>query len=605
MNKFFFYTFLLCFLSFFFYKKFIFYNNSNYEEFSKIPVLHEGRVKPLMNIAKIAYSMINGKNYIENFTEIELLAELLFNKEKAYSKKIFFLKYHDFLKNTNLKRDIQNRYSFNDLLPYIIENLNLIQLVEQKSFYKRSVEENCFLNIYYKLLLFERLSSVIDIFLLNFTLDGINSFSEKEFSKYDVFNKTEFLFKQIQNNNFFFKSLINKKVYFFYLIPISDVEWLNLSDILSKNLEIDYKIFNLINDMSFLYSSGKYDEWNLACGKFKKMSYKKISISLKKSLILELFYNKVAPLNISFALYVFSFFIGVFIWFFFSKNHYLFKINVYVFLFGFIFHFLGLILRILITNKPPITSLYESILFVNLIFTFTILYLFFLQKFHLILFAGSLCSMLLQYVVYEYDLSGDNIKILVSILDTNFWLIVHVITISIGYGLCLIFGVLGHIYLFSYWMYSKNKLFLSFLSKKMFIICLLALFFSFFGTILGGIWADQSWGRFWGWDPKENGAMLIVLWLIFILHLRFTKLFSYVLFSIGAIVCNMLVFLVWFGVNLLNVGLHSYGFIQDMGKFLFLFCFLEFLYVLFFIFLVYNINFVKRLKILKNNFFML
>jgi len=89
---------------------------------------------------------------------------------------------------------------------------------------------------------------------------------------------------------------------------------------------------------------------------------------------------------------------------------------------------------------------------------------------------------------------------------------------------------------------------------------LFALFFTLFGTILGGIWADQSWGRFWGWDPKENGALLIVMWQIMMLHLRITGFVKPMGFALGMILNNIVVILAWFGVNLLNVGLHSYGF---------------------------------------------
>ena len=86
--------------------------------------------------------------------------------------------------------------------------------------------------------------------------------------------------------------------------------------------------------------------------------------------------------------------------------------------------------------------------------------------------------------------------------------------------------------------------------------------FSFVGTMLGGIWADQSWGRFWGWDPKENGALLIVLWCAICLHARWGKICkerTQVALAVGG---NMVTAWSWFGVNLLGVGLHSYGFMQ-------------------------------------------
>jgi cytochrome c biogenesis factor len=80
--------------------------------------------------------------------------------------------------------------------------------------------------------------------------------------------------------------------------------------------------------------------------------------------------------------------------------------------------------------------------------------------------------------------------------------------------------------------------------------------------VLGGIWADQSWGRFWGWDPKENGALLIVLWNAIILHARWGGYARDRGIMAMAIFGNVITALSWFGVNMLGVGLHSYGFMD-------------------------------------------
>jgi ABC-type transport system involved in cytochrome c biogenesis permease subunit len=93
------------------------------------------------------------------------------------------------------------------------------------------------------------------------------------------------------------------------------------------------------------------------------------------------------------------------------------------------------------------------------------------------------------------------------------------------------------------------------------VVCF-ALLFSFTGTILGGIWADQSWGRFWGWDPKENGAVLIVLWNALILHARWGGLVRARGLAVLAVLGNVVTAFSWFGTNLLGIGLHSYGFTQ-------------------------------------------
>ena len=91
-----------------------------------------------------------------------------------------------------------------------------------------------------------------------------------------------------------------------------------------------------------------------------------------------------------------------------------------------------------------------------------------------------------------------------------------------------------------------------------------AILFSFVGTVLGGLWADDSWGRFWGWDPKENGALIIVLWNALVLHALWGRLVRQRGLAVLAIAGNIVTAWSWFGVNELGVGLHSYGFTEGV-----------------------------------------
>ena len=95
------------------------------------------------------------------------------------------------------------------------------------------------------------------------------------------------------------------------------------------------------------------------------------------------------------------------------------------------------------------------------------------------------------------------------------------------------------------------------------IVCF-AIFFSFVGTVLGGLWADDSWGRFWGWDPKENGALIIVLWNALVLHARWDGMVKERGLAVLAVGGNIVTSWSWFGVNELGVGLHSYGFTEGV-----------------------------------------
>ena len=148
-----------------------------------------------------------------------------------------------------------------------------------------------------------------------------------------------------------------------------------------------------------------------------------------------------------------------------------------------------------------------------------------------------------------------------AVLDTNFWLATHVVCITIGYAATFLAGILAIIYIFATTIAPNfdpdtRKT----LSRMIYGVICFAMLFSFVGTILGGIWADQSWGRFWGWDPKENGAILIVLWNALILHARWGGLVRERGMALLAIFGNIVTGWSWFGTNMLGIGLHSYGF---------------------------------------------
>ena len=141
----------------------------------------------------------------------------------------------------------------------------------------------------------------------------------------------------------------------------------------------------------------------------------------------------------------------------------------------------------------------------------------------------------------------------------------------------LVAGLMGHIYLIYAAIKPNDKKELTKIFNNIYGLTLMALFFTMFGTILGGIWADQSWGRFWGWDPKENGALLICMWQIFMIHMRLTGMVKGAGFSLGMVINIIVVVIAWFGVNLLNVGLHSYGFATGIALNLTLFILFELL----------------------------
>ena len=273
---------------------------------------------------------------------------------------------------------------------------------------------------------------------------------------------------------------------------------------------------------------------------------------------LETWTNKAHLFYKSIAFYILAFLLLVISWM--TKPKLLRRISFACLLGGLAYHFYGILLRIIIMQRPPVSTLYESIIFVSLIGVICALLLEYNRKDGMGIFMGAIIGGVLHFVGLGYANDGDTLGMLVAVLNSNFWLATHVTTITIGYGTSLFAGVLGHVYLLQTIRAPFDKKYLQTVNANVFGATLFALFFTLFGTILGGIWADQSWGRFWGWDPKENGALLIVMWQIMMLHLRITGLVKPMGFALGMILNNIVVILAWFGVNLLNVGLHSYGF---------------------------------------------
>ena len=237
-------------------------------------------------------------------------------------------------------------------------------------------------------------------------------------------------------------------------------------------------------------------------------------------------------------------------------------------------HTFGLAGRMYIEGRPPVTNLYSSALFIS---WGAVLLCFLTEKFLRLGIASSMGSLIgFGGLVVAHNLSidsslnpsGDTMEMMRAVLDSNFWLATHVVTITIGYSTTFLAGFLGIAYVFSLLLRflfkreNDGKELNSKLLSMIFGVTCFSLFFSLVGTVLGGIWADQSWGRFWGWDAKENGALLIVIWNAIILHARWAGVAKIRGLSALAIFGNVVTAWSWFGTNMLGVGLHAYGFMD-------------------------------------------
>ena len=286
---------------------------------------------------------------------------------------------------------------------------------------------------------------------------------------------------------------------------------------------------------------------------------------------LEILYQKGEPFFWSLVAY-WSALILVFVFFLFHKR-WAYQASLYLLLAGFAIHLAGIVSRILIMKRPPVTSLYETFPFVAAVAILAALFIERINRKGIGLLCAALLGVILLSIANRYAAEGDTMHMLVAVLNSNFWLSTHVVCVTIGYSACLLAGAIGHVWIIRALIpgdATKPER-LKEISKMVYGTLCFGLLFSFIGTVLGGIWADQSWGRFWGWDPKENGALLIVIWCIILLHAKQWGKIKDQGLALGAVFGAIVVSLAWFGVNLLNVGLHSYGFTTGAASKLFSF----------------------------------
>jgi ABC-type transport system involved in cytochrome c biogenesis permease subunit len=231
-------------------------------------------------------------------------------------------------------------------------------------------------------------------------------------------------------------------------------------------------------------------------------------------------------------------------------------------LLGLGFEVYGLGCRVIISGRPPVTNMYETVIwvsFMGMVFA-SILEAVYRKRYFF--YAGIPASVLTLIIADSQPTILDaSINPLTAVLRNNMWLTIHVLTIVSSYAAFVLTAALGHIALaMSLWgkRYAKPMAEMQFFIYRAMQIGVLLLAA---GTILGGVWANYSWGRFWGWDPKETWALTTLLCYLAVLHGRLAGWWGGYGLAVGSVVCLLSVMMSWYGVNfVLGKGLHSYGF---------------------------------------------
>lgn len=288
--------------------------------------------------------------------------------------------------------------------------------------------------------------------------------------------------------------------------------------------------------------------------------------------------NGWSPFYLSTVMYLFAAISAVFAWF--VKPTYMRRFTWTFLLVTFLIHSVGMVARIYISGRAPVTSIYSSALAIawGMVFSFLIIELY--TKRGVANFMGGLAGFLTLLVAYALSLSDDTFAVLQAVLDTQFWLWTHVTIIALGYVLTMVAGFWAIWMVVVSWMPGTTAAERKGAADTVYGMIAAATVLSFLGTVLGGLWADDSWGRFWGWDPKENGAAMIVLWNAAILHARWAGLVRFQGLAAMAIFGNIVTAWSWFAVNELGVGLHSYGFTEGVVTYLTVFWLSQFFFML-------------------------
>lgn len=576
---------LLLFFSLFVFQASSAESNFNFDDFGKIAIQAEGRIKPLSTYSKYLLLGLSGKDHYESESSLEWLASLLFDPESSANKKVFLVNNPELIEALAMELSPNRRYSFKDLEAHIDLLFDLSTKASNIPIKNRSSVDKEFIH------LFENLNTYIQVsnsFLYNFQHPDF-TVSDSTKAKLGLTSNYNSLFDVIINahqiseifENKDFSNDTNKEVvrlaFLMYdwvekyknykelyltdsgfdVIPISAKFVSPWDQLLEPGIELSQEIY-LLSKIQNSYLNKDYSSFEKLCHKYLELTYPKHGKSF--NLELESLYIKVKPFFYSKLFYGLAF-ISILISLLFS----LFKnISFVLTVIGFILHSFGLISRCLILERAPVSNLFETFIFVSwIIVLLGLLITFFDKKSSIGLLLASFAGLVLLLISGKFAMDGDTMKVLIAVLDSNFWLSTHVISVTIGYAGVFASGIVAHLFLINKILkrnFDQSKLMATSLGLLLFGLC-----FSFLGTLLGGIWADQSWGRFWGWDPKENGALLIVLWSTLVFHARMAGLVKETGTMLLTAFAAVVVITSWFGINLLGVGLHSYGFTSGIA----------------------------------------
>lgn len=222
----------------------------------------------------------------------------------------------------------------------------------------------------------------------------------------------------------------------------------------------------------------------------------------------------------------------------------------------------GFVMRMLISGRAPVTNMYESVIYLALGVTVLGLLFELVSRRQLVLTATAAVATVALVLADNCPAALDpSLQPLQPVLRSNFWLVTHVLTITLSYAAFALALGIGNIAVGYYLVGSENHAAIEGMTRFIYRALQVGVLLLAAGTILGGVWADYAWGRFWGWDPKEVWALVTLLGYVAVLHARYVGWVQHFGLAALSVLCFALVVMAWYGVNfVLGAGLHSYGF---------------------------------------------
>jgi ABC-type transport system involved in cytochrome c biogenesis permease subunit len=552
----------------------------DFARFSQLPVLVDGRVMPMDSLARISLSIIRGRQTYETVDgkqapAVRWLVETLMVPEHADGLRVFHIENPEVLDlfGWSDRKEKDKFFTFTELASFRDEIQKQSELAEQTEPEVRNTFQREIIKLKDAMLLYLRLKNSIQVegspdfgreveVFERLIQPGMQAIRDRDAGR--QFNSQDFeniiLFtKRYQN-------VVQAKYVYAFPNPASqkaDEQWQPLGEALLGAIstgQVSYPV-RAYSQMVSAYRNGDQGGFNRIVGEYSRYLSQTIPQELARPGI-EVLFNQSAPFLQAMTLYVLGFLFAALSWLVWPKA--LGKTGLILIAVAFALHTIGLVTRMYLQGRPPVTNLYSSAIFIGWAAVLICLILERIYRNGI----GSVCASTIGFVTlliaYNLQLDGDTLEMLRAVLDTNVWLATHVVCITLGMSGTFLAGLLGIVYVLrGLFTTAFSEEVAKSLGRMIYGVVCFATLFSLVGTILGGIWADQSWGRFWGWDPKENAALAIVLWNAIILHARWGGYARERGVALLAVFGNVVASLSWFGVNMLGVGLHSYGFMDQ------------------------------------------